>query len=124
MVLYSKNIPIPENIPQSEIYESNTWWKAKKWSVFICYEIISQRPDTVEEGEFMKAFQNQLAVPILGPCPRRPSDAETNPRRAGTLEEKLQSARPAALFGGAMAGIRTWSGQNELLKYLLCCNDH
>ena len=65
MVLYSKNIPIPENIPQSEIYESNTWWKAKKWSVFICYEIISQRPDTVEEGEFMKAFQNQLAVPIL-----------------------------------------------------------
>ena len=64
MVLYSKSVPVPAQMARTEIYQSNPWWKAKKWSIQICNRLIRQRPDGVDTENFLKNFYNQVAVPI------------------------------------------------------------
>lgn len=67
MNLFSKDIPIPNDIPKSEIYPNSAWLKAQKRCVQICYKLIIMRSSsnqTEVTQNFVQEFLNKYAIPI------------------------------------------------------------
>ena len=67
MNVYSRDVPVAQNVQESEIYHSNPWWKAQKWCIQICHKLIAIRArndDTGSTEQFLREFLAKYAVPI------------------------------------------------------------
>ena len=64
MALLAKAVAPTPGLSGGEIYKSNPWWKAKKWSIQICDKLIRTIEDDDETIRFTTSFKDKYSVPV------------------------------------------------------------
>ena len=68
--LYTRKVPLPqEKVSRTEVYQSNPWWKVKKWVGQIWNKLIRTHAEYDKTGvtsQFVEKFKQNFAAPIQG----------------------------------------------------------